>query len=188
VVANDLKKAKWTGQDLKISPNWQTVTGTSNEPVGPADFYTLSFTAASNNNICQQAVQLARFLAEVRTQSGARQVDVVAHSIGGLVARAYMQFGSNLGKFEETWTALNPRSLQGLACATDPPPQYQDDIATLITYGTPHDGINSILNVLPLEFERQNTDFQRTVNDLANFPLPNGLRITNLIGKDWTIW
>jgi pimeloyl-ACP methyl ester carboxylesterase len=45
---------------------------------------------ARTNTIAENAAILAEYVAEVRRQTGAEQVDLLAHSMGGLIARYYL--------------------------------------------------------------------------------------------------
>lgn len=65
----------------------------------------------NNGNILLLRHQLMDAIEKVKNETGASQVDIVAHSMGGLVARSYIQT-----------------------------PAYRGDIRKLITLGTPHFG------------------------------------------------
>lgn len=72
--------------------------------------------SADHSTIFEKAAYLARIIEEVKRATGSSEVFVVAHSMGGLVARAYMQ---------------------GQATPARP---YRHDVAALLTVGTPNDG------------------------------------------------
>lgn len=78
--------------------------------VPDAAFYTLDFSSNRDLSLRQQGDQLAWIVRAVRRATGAKKVVLVGHSMGGLAARAYLQFHS------------------------------ADDVAALVTVGTPHAG------------------------------------------------
>lgn len=65
----------------------------------------------SNKTLYDNALRLRDYIAEVRQQTGAPKVHLIGHSMGGLTSRAYLE------------SAL-----------------YQDDVASLTTLGSPHNG------------------------------------------------
>ena len=66
--------------------------------------------------------ELAHIIWEIKTITGAPRVIIVAHSMGGLDTRAYIE------------------GLASLNGTTNPPITYLNDIATLVTLDTPHGG------------------------------------------------
>lgn len=78
---------------------------------GRMDLGDLAHLTATTKTLPQNAAELARYIAGVKRATGARQVDLVAHSMGGLVARFYIA------------------RLMGTP-----------DVAQLIMLGTPHGG------------------------------------------------
>ncbi len=81
-----------------------------------ADVFVLKFSKAANTDgIAYKALELAESIKELCRFTGANKVRVVAHSAGGLVARAYLQ-----------------DALPGV--------RYRGDVERLITVATPHLG------------------------------------------------
>jgi pimeloyl-ACP methyl ester carboxylesterase len=73
------------------------------------------------------AARLADEIAWVRNETGAAAVDIVAHSMGGLVARCYVEAGDFT-------------SLLGEPEFDDYGTTYRDDVRTLVALATPHGG------------------------------------------------
>jgi len=71
--------------------------------------------AANTDGVAYKALELAESIKEIRRFTGARKVRVVAHSAGGIVARAYLQ-----------------NALPGV--------RYRGDVERLVTIATPHLG------------------------------------------------
>jgi pimeloyl-ACP methyl ester carboxylesterase len=174
--------------DLKIEDG--VVSGLSGRPF-PANLYTATFTGFINgtgapDNPCAQALELERFLGAVTQAAHASKTVIVAHSQGGLVARLYMQWGNN----GESWLELLE---SGGTCPTLEGPYlsacadladnhsnfFYDDIAALITYGTPHKGVDDVPSPPHLA---PNSCFIRNINDFDAVPLPRQVPIINLIG------
>jgi pimeloyl-ACP methyl ester carboxylesterase len=70
-------------------------------PVYGFEYWTLGRVARASH-------QLADFVAEVRAQTGAAQVDVIGHSMGGVVARYYVAFGGGDGVVAHLVTLGSP--------------------------------------------------------------------------------
>ena len=89
--------------------------GVSGDP-REARLFVLKFSRAANTDgVGYKALELAESIRQVRRFTGARKVRLVAHSAGGIVARAYLQ-----------------NALPGV--------QYRGDVERLITVATPHLG------------------------------------------------
>ena len=100
---------------------------------------------------------------EILQQTGAKKVDIVAHSLGGLVARHYMSVGPGRGK-----------------------------VKNLITLGTCHYGtqassfLKAFMSGSLAKDLKFNSHFMQTLNSLKP---PRGSRITSIYAKnDWTAW
>ena len=82
---------------------------------GPGDFYTLNFSNNHNLTFPEQGAELAKVISAVLAANPPKnKVILVAHSMGGLAARAYLQ--------GQTGTV------------------FRDDVQQLVTVGTPHQG------------------------------------------------
>ena len=84
------------------------------DQLNPGDFYTLNFSNNHTLTFSQQGHELRNAITAVlRANPTKSKVILVAHSMGGLAARAYLQ-----GKADT----------------------FREDVAALITVGTPHQG------------------------------------------------
>ena len=81
----------------------------------------LELASSRESGLDQPAAVLARQIALVKRETGAKKVNIIAHSISGIVVRAYI---AGWGKHSVSWGG------------------YGYDIATVIYLGTPHYGIN----------------------------------------------
>ena len=95
-------------------------------PIVKGDFYTLEFSSNNMLTFDEQGWELAKIIAEVKHVTGATQVILVGHSMGGLAARAYLQgfASSQIDISKLSWSEIS----------------YGADVAKLITVGTPHQG------------------------------------------------
>lgn len=95
---------------------WKLDTsGTKTKPEN-ATLFALEFSESANEDgVAYRALELSTSIDAVRQLTGAGKIDLVAHSAGGIVARVYLQ------------NAL-------------PEVPYRDNVARLITVGTPHLG------------------------------------------------
>ncbi len=85
-------------------------------PPRQADVFAIRFSRAANTDgVAYKALELAESIREVRRLTGAKKVRLVAHSAGGIIARAYLQ-----------------DALPGV--------KYRGDVDRLITIATPHLG------------------------------------------------
>ena len=81
-----------------------------------ARLFVLEFSPSANTDgLAHKGLELAEAVKQLCRFTGAKKVDIVAHSAGGLAARAYLQ-----------------GALPGV--------EYRDDVDRLITIGTPHLG------------------------------------------------
>ena len=96
-------------------PERLDTTGVTGEP-REAELFVLKFSRAANTDgVAYKALELAESIKELRRLTGARKVRVVAHSAGGIIARAYLQ-----------------NALPGV--------RYRGDVERLVTIATPHLG------------------------------------------------
>ena len=115
----------------------------------------LAFNYRSSGSIERQALALKRAIDD---GVGGGRIDLVAHSMGGLVARCYLQ-------------------LLGGARRVD----------RLITLGTPHHGTHAA-NFIPSAFVRQLLPESPFLQHLNAQPPPEGLRATSIVaGRDLLI-
>ena len=155
------------------------------------DFYTLNFSDNQGLSLDAQGGELAVIIQAVLNENpGTTKVLLIGHSTGGLAAREY---------------------LQGLARASDSATTipYREDVAKLITIGTPHQGsfwaeachVNfdifdifdkvGICDLLPSHIDSNSIamkDLQphssalNVLNDLTAHPLPSDVSYVSIIG------
>lgn len=163
------------------------------------DFYALNFSNNQHLSFEAQGGELAAVISAVlQANPGKTKVILVSHSMGGLAARQY---------------------LQGLAREPNGNPiGYRDDVAKLITVGTPHKGSfwaeqchNNIdifdffgftanvgaCKLLSLPIDKNSVaivDLQpgstalNTLNDVASHPLPASVSYVSIIGAGQSTW
>ncbi len=88
--------------------------------------------SSNESAITKQAYALGRMIKQVITKSGSKKVILVAHSMGGLAAREYLQRTDEGGN--PKWWAYPDEESTG------------HRVAKLVTIGTPHAGANSAEN------------------------------------------
>ncbi len=104
------------GREAQLLPRDLDTTGVAGDPQ-TADVFALQYSRkAATDGIALKAIELAGCIAQVRAYTGRREVHLVAHSAGGLVARVYLQ-----------------SALPDVLC-------YRHDVNRLITISTPHLG------------------------------------------------
>jgi streptogramin lyase len=113
----------WTASWEKISPqSWNTLN--QNSISSSKRYFAIDFSDNHNLTLSAQGRELKQVIECVKkitstTQSPTTKVIIVAHSMGGLAAREYLQ-----GTARNEWGWVS----------------YGDDVAKLITIGTPHQG------------------------------------------------
>ncbi|MGZ5043543.1 MAG: esterase/lipase family protein [Methylobacter sp.] len=155
------------------------------------NFYTLNFSDNQGLSLDVQGGELAAIIKAVLDEnSGKTKVLLVAHSMGGLAAREYLQ-----GLAQES-----------NAATTIP---YRQDVAKLITVGAPHQGsfwakecynhfdvlnvsgnvgicdllsLNIDPNSVALEDLQPNSSTLNILNDLTTHPLPSDVFYVSIIG------
>ena len=149
-----------------------------------------SFGAGTRPGMETYAWGLGRLITDVLAATGAKQVYLVAHSMGGLVARAFLQNddvldGSGVGQ-EGRCDAVKAM-LEGeerLTLTGQDWAAARTAVRRLFTYGTPHNGIsgrggfgNGLLGPLDslLGLELDNFAHERMLQYLGNPPVPNSL-------------
>lgn len=155
------------------------------------DFYTLNFSDNQGLFLDVQGGELAVIIQTVLDENpGAAKVLLIGHSSGGLAAREYLQ---GLARVFDSATTI----------------PYREDVAKLITIGTPHQGsfwaetchVNfdifdifdkvGICDLLPANIDsnsvaikdlRPNSSALNVLNDLTMHPLPSDVLYVSLIG------
>jgi len=161
----------------------------------PFKIYRRSLDAGSDNP-CQQAFgdttpgtpSLVNWISDVKKETGVQRVILVGHSQGGIVARLYLQTGTNPTAFADALTPYTGSAGedQYLACftwmenrgAAFKPGQV--DVAGLVTYGTPHNGALSTGKLSPLL--REGAPFLGLLNSFSTFKMPDGIALANILG------
>lgn len=90
--------------------------------------YALSF-AHPHGDVFQQAEVVADAIARIRARTGAAQVDVVAHSKGGIAAATYASHHEGASWSEESYGSVGTR--------------YRGDIRRLVLVATPLSGVDT---------------------------------------------
>lgn len=167
-------------------PN-QTIGCTGNA----GDFYTLNFSDNQGLSLDVQGGELAVIIQAVLNENpGATKVLLIGHSTGGLAAREYLQ---GLARVLDSATTI----------------PYREDVAKLITIGTPHQGsfwaetchVNfdifnifdkvGICDLLPSHIDsnsiamkelQPNNSALNILNDLNVHPLPSNVSYVSIIG------
>ncbi|MBX9769414.1 MAG: hypothetical protein K2X47_19215, partial [Bdellovibrionales bacterium] len=100
---------------------------------------------------------------EILLKTQSKQIDVVAHSLGGIVSRYYMCLGEGRGK-----------------------------IKNLVTLGSPHQGTGASKLLGGLPFGALKSDLRGgsyLMKLLYQTALPRGSTITSIYSEyDWTVW
>ena len=132
------------------------------EDSGFHNIYTINYTTR-HGSLTKMVGDLAQRVEQILEETQAKQIDIVAHSLGGLVSRYYMSLGEGRGK-----------------------------VKNLVTLGTPHQGtmLSSILKFLPgsaLSSDLSTKSYLlKTMNQTS---LPRGSRIYSIYSHfDWTVW
>lgn len=132
------------------------------EALGWHNIYTLNYTTSSGS-LYRMAGDLSEKVERIINETHCEQLDIVAHSLGGLVARKYMSIGEGRGR-----------------------------VSKLITLGTPHKGteLSKFLRLLPgsslCEDLKPNSYWIRTMN---NTSIPKFSHVHSIYSDfDWTVW
>ena len=142
---------------------------------------------------CREALQLRDAIGALKRLQASKRVIVVGHSQGGLVARLYLQAGKDPGGFGEYMRSRdNFLFAMGGDCAealSAIAPFFElNDVAALITYGTPHGGADSTVfnSGRSHPMLRAGSGFLAGLNNFAAnapFPFPKDTVVTSLIGR-----
>jgi pimeloyl-ACP methyl ester carboxylesterase len=77
------------------------------EHAGWENVFTMNYTTF-HGNILQMVEELGAKIDSVMKKTGAKQIDIVAHSLGGIVARTYMSLGEGRGNVRKLITLGTP--------------------------------------------------------------------------------
>jgi triacylglycerol lipase len=75
--------------------------------LGWENIYTINY-STFNGNVLAMVEQLSRKVDAILKDTGAKQIDIVAHSLGGIVARTFMSLGEGRGKVRKLVTLGTP--------------------------------------------------------------------------------
>jgi alpha-tubulin suppressor-like RCC1 family protein len=103
----------------------------------PAGFFTIDKKRVASVSILNKADELAQVIAAITELTHVKDVLVVAHSMGGLVARAYIE---NQAVPWAVATCSDTEFPEYQSCAHASKTKYTQDIAKLITLDTPNGG------------------------------------------------
>lgn len=158
---------------------------------GAGDFYVLNFSDSQGLSFDVQGGELAAIIQAVLDENpSATKVLLIGHSSGGLVAREYLQ---GLARMLDSVTTI----------------PYREDVAKLITIGTPHlgsfwaevchadfdfldiSGNVGVCDLLPMDIDpnsvavkdlQPNSAALNNLNDLITHPLPPNVSYVSIIG------
>ncbi len=128
---------------------------------GWENIFTMNYSTL-HGNILQMVEELGRKIEMVMKKTGAPQIDIVAHSLGGIVARTYMSLGEGRGK-----------------------------IKRLVTLGTPHQGTHLSFFAKGLSRGALDADLRvdsYLIRLLMSTELPKNCEIVSIYSNfDWTV-
>lgn len=131
------------------------------EGAGWENIFTLNYSTI-HGNILQMVEELAAKIEMVLKKTGAKKIDIVAHSLGGIVSRIYMSLGEGRGK-----------------------------IRRLVTLGTPHQGTRLSFIAKGLSRGALGNDLRvdsYLIKLLMSTELPAESEITSIYSSfDWTL-
>lgn len=157
--------------------------------------FAIPFSKIETFNACEQMTELNLFMNNiVLPATNNAKVIFIGHSQGGIVARGYLQFGSNTQAFG-TKMQNAPHNGPNDTCAgmfAEVPKYFVDGnapVAGLITYGTPHNGADIESKWADaVTLLRPGSPFMNTINNFTatGFPLPENLPIVSIVGKKFS--
>lgn len=131
------------------------------EKQGWENVFTMNY-STFHGNVLQMVEELGRKIEMVMKKTGAKQIDIVAHSLGGIVARAYMSLGEGRGK-----------------------------VRKLVTLGTPHQGTQLSFFAKGLSRGALDADLRvdsYLIRLLTGTELPKSSEIVSIYSHfDWTV-
>ena len=126
------------------------------------NIFTINY-STRHGSMTQMVDQLAQRVEEILESTQTNQIDIVAHSLGGLVSRYYMSVGGGRGK-----------------------------VKRLITLGTPHKGTSLSFLLRGLTISGLTDDLRQgsyLMNLLNETTLPRGTKIISIYPSfDWAVW
>jgi triacylglycerol lipase len=124
--------------------------------------FTINY-ATRHGSLTGMVDELSQLIEEILIKTQSTQIDVVAHSLGGIVSRYYMCLGEGRGK-----------------------------IKNLVTLGSPHQGTGASRLLTGLPFGALKSDLRNgsyLMKLLGQTALPRGSTITSIYSEfDWTVW
>ncbi len=125
------------------------------------NIYTLNY-STSHGNILQMVENLSDRVDDIIKKTEAPQIDIIAHSLGGLVARTYMSLGEGRGKIKK-----------------------------LVTLGTAHQGTQMSILAKGMGRGALDGDLKPKsylINLLSTTALPRGSELVSIFSNfDWTV-
>lgn len=126
------------------------------------NIFTINYSTA-HGSLTSMVEQLAKKVEEICTATNSSQIDIVAHSLGGIVSRYYMCVGDGRGR-----------------------------VGHLITLGTPHQGTGLSVLLKGLVRGGLDSDLRSgsyLINLLKDTSIPRSAKLTSIYSKfDWIIW
>jgi pimeloyl-ACP methyl ester carboxylesterase len=77
------------------------------EKLGWENIHTVNY-STFHGNVLQMVEELGKRVEEIRKSTGASQIDIIAHSLGGIVSRTYMNLSEGRGKVRKLVTLGTP--------------------------------------------------------------------------------
>jgi triacylglycerol lipase len=131
------------------------------EKRGWINVFTLNY-STFHGNIFQMVEELTQKVEKVRKQTGSSQVDIVAHSLGGIVARTYMSLGEGRGNVRKLVTLGTP---------------HQGTLLSFMAKGLSRGALDADLKI--------NSYLMRLLNQTE---IPRSSEITSIYSPfDWTV-
>jgi pimeloyl-ACP methyl ester carboxylesterase len=170
VLGGHLENAGWAfGGCPRYSPGTKTVNNACSGSLAAGDFYRMAMSSGDGLSLAEQGAEVEAVVATILAFNNTQQVTIVAHSMGGLAARSFIQFYDD-----------------------------SNSVKRLITVGTPHRGADyaELCSQVPILCDddiidpgsvaaqdlRPSSAAIQTLNDLPNHPLPATLEAVSIIG------
>lgn len=132
------------------------------DELGWQNVYTINY-STSHGSLTKMVEILARRIDLICEQTKSSQIDIVAHSMGGIISRYFMTIGAGRGK-----------------------------VKNLITLGTPHQGTELSIFLRGMSLGSLNSDLRAGsyfIRSLQDHPLPKGCKITSVYTPyDILVW